>query len=118
MLILPVCIGREDNEGGWCRDIHERQVHQLRTKEEDVQARDEWNEAFEAELYIGRIEIPVHMSYPRNEEEKYDLFKTTAAYTKFDEKFPHYRASIPVPHFHSGNWMILLFMESFISLNL
>ena len=58
---------------------------------------------FEEELYRGKVDIPDNLSFPITDEERYELFKTTVAYQKFDDKYPQYRASIPVPHFHSGN---------------
>ena len=78
----------------------------VRTIEEDNTVSNEWQEAFvkfEEEQYRGKVAIPDHLSYPTNDEERYELFKSTLAYQQFDEKFPEYRAWIPVPHFHSGN---------------
>ena len=81
-------------------------MHAVRTIEEDSTVSNEWQEAFvkfEEELYGGKVAIPDHLSYPTHVEERYELFKSTLAYQQFDEKFPEYRAWIPVPHFHSGN---------------
>ena len=106
--VCKSCHGRSGDEGGWCRGVHEGRVHALRTKEEDEHASNEWTKAFdtfEEELYRGEIVIPENMQYPRNEEDKYELFKTTTAFKTFDKEFSHYRASIPVPHFHSGNFV-------------
>ena len=100
------CHGRGDDEGGWCKGVFDRRVHAPRTVEEDNLASDAWKEAFksyEDELYRGKIDIPENMTYPNTDAQIYEFFKTTIGYKNFDEKFPHYRASIPVSHFHSGN---------------
>jgi len=60
-------------------------------------------EKFEEDLYRGKVDIPDTMPHPRSDAEKYELFQTTPAFQSFEEQFPHYRASIPVAHFHSGN---------------
>ena len=100
------CLGKSGDEGGWCKGVHDGRMHAVRTIEEDNTVSNEWQEAFvkfEEELYRGKVAIPDHLSYPTNDEERYELFKSTLVYQQFDEKFPEYRASIPVPHFHSGN---------------